>query len=59
MLYSERLRVPLLESLDQQQQEGKEQGPIVVEVCGGSGVTIELLQQWKEAYPLPVQEAAK
>jgi L-serine/L-threonine ammonia-lyase len=23
------------------------EGPIVVEVCGGNGVTIELLQQWK------------
>lgn len=23
-------------------------GPVVVEVCGGSGVTIDLLREWKD-----------
>lgn len=40
-LYSDRLREPFLKGL-----EGA--GPIVVEVCGGSGVTMDLLQQWKQ-----------
>lgn len=39
VLYSPRLR------------EGVK-GPIVVEVCGGSGVNLELLQQWKEQLSL-------
>jgi len=39
VLYSERLR------------NGVE-GPVVVEVCGGSGVNLELLQQWKEQLSL-------
>lgn len=41
VLYSERLRKQFLESLDDQT------GPIVVEVCGGSGVNLDLLYQWK------------
>ena len=40
-LYSERLRVPFLQGL-------KSEGPIVVEVCGGSGVTADLLMQWRK-----------
>lgn len=39
VLYSKRLR------------KGVE-GPIVVQVCGGSGVNLELLQQWKEQLSL-------
>lgn len=38
VLYSERLR------------KSVRGGPIVVEVCGGSGVNLELLQQWKEQF---------
>jgi L-serine/L-threonine ammonia-lyase len=29
------------------------QGPVVIQVCGGSGVTIELLQQWEQQVGLP------
>ena len=39
VLYSERLRKNV-------------QGPIVVEVCGGSGVNLELLQQWKDQFSI-------
>ena len=39
--YSERLREECLKDVD---------GPIVLEVCGGSGVDIDLLQGWKEEY---------
>lgn len=39
VLYSDRLREGI-------------QGPVVVEVCGGSGVNLELLQQWKEQLSL-------
>jgi L-serine/L-threonine ammonia-lyase len=28
-------------------------GPIVIQVCGGSGVTMELLQQWEQQVGLP------
>jgi L-serine/L-threonine ammonia-lyase len=41
VLYSDRLR-----------KNVGEQGPIVVEVCGGSGVNLDLLQQWKEMLSL-------
>ena len=44
VLYSDRLRTQLLASLDD------DSGPIVVEVCGGSGVTIDLLSQWKKEF---------
>lgn len=39
VVYSERLRTKLLQN--------NNKGPIVVEICGGSGVSIDLLQQWK------------
>ena len=42
VLYSDRLR---------NQYFGKEstlQGPVVIEICGGSGVNMELLLLWKE-----------
>ena len=39
--YSERLREECLKDVE---------GPIVLEVCGGSGVDIDLLQGWKEEY---------
>ena len=42
-LYSERLRVKLLEKL-----RHDEDGVIIVEVCGGSGVNLELLEGWKK-----------
>ena len=38
-VYSDRLRTQTLEGVE---------GPIVVEVCGGSGVTLELLNTWKK-----------
>ncbi len=41
--YSQRLRESVLKDVD---------GPIVLEVCGGSGVSIELLQQWKLQFGL-------
>ena len=39
--YSERLRELYLKDID---------GPIVIEVCGGSGVDLDLLYFWKEEY---------
>jgi len=39
--YSERLRELYLKDVD---------GPIVFEVCGGSGVDLDLLHGWKEEY---------
>ena len=39
--YSERLRKKYLSDVD---------GPIVLEVCGGSGVNVDLLQMWKEQF---------
>ena len=44
-LYSERLRNELLKKM-----ENDENSVIVVEVCGGSGVNLDLLQGWKEAF---------
>ena len=46
VVYSERLRQQILLEPDHVQ------GPIVIEVCGGSGVTIELLTKWKEDFGL-------
>lgn len=37
--YSDRLRSTILQDID---------GPIVIVVCGGSGVNLELLNQWKQ-----------
>lgn len=39
--YSERLREVLFQDVE---------GPIVLEVCGGSGVSVELLCQWKKQF---------
>eukprot|EP00571_Detonula_confervacea_P010789 CAMPEP_0172300726 /NCGR_PEP_ID=MMETSP1058-20130122/2756_1 /TAXON_ID=83371 /ORGANISM="Detonula confervacea, Strain CCMP 353" /LENGTH=400 /DNA_ID=CAMNT_0013010599 /DNA_START=114 /DNA_END=1316 /DNA_ORIENTATION=+ len=44
-LYSERLRSKLLEEL-----QGDESSAIVVEVCGGSGVNLDLLEGWKTQF---------
>lgn len=44
-LYSDRLRLKLLEEL-----KGDESSAIVVEVCGGSGVNLELLESWKKQF---------
>ncbi|KAL7540401.1 hypothetical protein ACHAXR_010321, partial [Thalassiosira sp. AJA248-18] len=41
-LYSDRLRSRLLDEL-----QGDENSAIVVEVCGGSGVNLDLLEGWK------------
>jgi L-serine/L-threonine ammonia-lyase len=41
--YSERLRDLYLKDVE---------GPIVLEVCGGSGISIDLLQSWKEEFGL-------
>mmetsp|Transcript_14208 Transcript_14208/g.28660 ORF Transcript_14208/g.28660 Transcript_14208/m.28660 type:complete len:406 (+) Transcript_14208:57-1274(+) len=41
-LYSDRLRKDVLEDVPE--------GPIVVEVCGGSGVNVELLSMWKKEF---------
>lgn len=40
--YNERLRNLYLQDVTE--------GPIVLEVCGGSGVNLDLLHQWKEEY---------
>jgi L-serine/L-threonine ammonia-lyase len=39
--YSDELRETFL---------GNVEGPIVFEVCGGSGVSLDLLNQWKEQF---------
>ena len=44
-LYSERLRTMLLEEL-----KDDENSAIVVEVCGGSGVNLDLIRGWEETY---------
>ena len=41
--YSERLRSNVLAKV-------KGEGPIVIQVCGGSGVNLELLSQWKAQF---------
>ena len=41
VLYSDRLRQEMFTNFP------SDGGPIVVELCGGSGVTLDLLQQWK------------
>jgi len=41
-LYSDRLRKDVL--------DGLREGPIIVEVCGGSGVNTDLLSLWKKEY---------
>lgn len=41
ILYSDRLRKDVFQDLD---------GPVVVEVCGGSGVSLELLEAWKKEF---------
>jgi len=46
VVYSERLRNRLLDDLASSANSNGT-GPIVVEVCGGSGVNLELLSQWK------------
>ena len=44
LVYSARLREAYLSDVE---------GPIVLEVCGGSGVDIDLLRGWKEQFPSP------
>jgi L-serine/L-threonine ammonia-lyase len=44
-LYSDRLRTKLLDKL-----KDDESSVIVVEVCGGSGVDLDLLIEWKETF---------
>lgn len=44
-LYSDRLRTKLLEQL-----KDDENSAIVVEVCGGSGVSLDLLRGWKKEF---------
>jgi L-serine/L-threonine ammonia-lyase len=43
VLYSDRLRGRFFQSESTQLL-----GPVVIEICGGSGVTIDLLHEWKE-----------
>jgi L-serine/L-threonine ammonia-lyase len=45
--YSERLRQKYLLTKD---NDNNTNGPIVLEVCGGSGVTVDLLHAWKEQF---------
>ena len=47
VVYSERLRNEFLMPLGDEKK-----GPIVIEVCGGSGVNLRLLQEWKEQFNL-------
>jgi L-serine/L-threonine ammonia-lyase len=48
ILYTERLRTKYI----QERNPSPQSGPIVIELCGGSGVTLELLQQWKQDFSL-------
>jgi L-serine/L-threonine ammonia-lyase len=43
-LYDDTLRADFLTSI------ADTEGPIVVEICGGSGVSVELLMQWKQDF---------
>jgi L-serine/L-threonine ammonia-lyase len=46
ILYQERLREQFLSEA----RSTTPGGPIVVEICGGSGVTVELLQEWESKF---------
>jgi L-serine/L-threonine ammonia-lyase len=48
-LYTERMRTMLLNELGRNDDDG-ENSAIVVEVCGGSGVDLDILQGWKDKY---------
>lgn len=45
VLYSDRLRHQFFDS---ESTGTRVLGPVVIEICGGSGVTIDLLHEWKE-----------
>eukprot|EP00592_Proboscia_alata_P004225 CAMPEP_0194371848 /NCGR_PEP_ID=MMETSP0174-20130528/20221_1 /TAXON_ID=216777 /ORGANISM="Proboscia alata, Strain PI-D3" /LENGTH=414 /DNA_ID=CAMNT_0039150085 /DNA_START=9 /DNA_END=1253 /DNA_ORIENTATION=- len=45
VLYSDRLRKELF-------NKDKNTGPVIIEVCGGSGVNLELLDMWKTQFSL-------
>lgn len=45
-LYSERLRFKLLDDM----QPNNENSAIIVEVCGGNGVDLDILQEWKAKF---------
>jgi L-serine/L-threonine ammonia-lyase len=45
VVYSPRLRAEYLQDI---------KGPIVIEVCGGSGVNVSLLQEWKEQFGVSI-----
>jgi L-serine/L-threonine ammonia-lyase len=47
--YSERLRQKYLMTKENDNNSNN-RGPIVLEVCGGSGVTVDLLHAWKEQF---------
>jgi L-serine/L-threonine ammonia-lyase len=44
VMYSERLRALVLPD------NANKKGPSVIEVCGGSGVNVELMTQWKKDF---------
>ncbi|KAL7441960.1 hypothetical protein ACHAXH_006085 [Discostella pseudostelligera] len=48
-LYTERMRTLLLNELGRNDDDG-ENSAIVVEVCGGSGVDLDILKEWKDKY---------
>jgi L-serine/L-threonine ammonia-lyase len=54
MIYSDRLREhyfgPLSSSFNNTNTNNTNTGPIVIEICGGNGVNIDLLRIWKEEY---------
>jgi L-serine/L-threonine ammonia-lyase len=43
VLYSDRLRNQYFSSTSTEQSDG----PVVIEICGGSGVNIDLLKEWE------------
>lgn len=47
-LYTERLRTMVLEEL--RRNDDRQNSAIVVEVCGGSGVDLDILQEWKAKF---------
>ena len=49
VLYSERLR-DIYFPKGKQPPQGY--GPIIIEICGGSGISIDLLQEWKTKFQL-------
>jgi L-serine/L-threonine ammonia-lyase len=50
ILYSDRLRNHYFSNQSSGTTTTKQDGPIVIEICGGSGVNIDLLKDWETKF---------